>query len=247
MKISILQWNIWGYEDIRNTAVFLKQQAADIVCLQELTIGSPNQTIKDTPKYITEQLKYHSHYTAFPIIDSGKEYQLANGIFSKFPLAKRRSVWVNQQEATGGYDDQYRAYVEAAIAVDGHNLTIGTTHLSYTHGFVNRERKRKEVQKLETEISSTRGNYIFTGDLNSRPHSYAIKMLRRHLHHAGPSFEYNTWTTKPFSYGGFVETELRWRLDYVFASKNIKVIDSQIITTKFSDHLPILTTIELGV
>ena len=43
---------------------------------------------------------------------------------------------------------------------------------------------------------------------------------------------------------GFEEKELRWRLDYVFASKNIKVLSSQIIPTEWSDHLPVLVECE---
>ena len=48
-----------------------------------------------------------------------------------------------------------------------------------------------------------------------------------------------------FDYKDFKETKLRWRLDYVFASKDIRVIRSKIIKTKFSDHLPILVEFEM--
>jgi endonuclease/exonuclease/phosphatase family metal-dependent hydrolase len=44
---------------------------------------------------------------------------------------------------------------------------------------------------------------------------------------------------------GFEENELNRRLDYVFASKNFKVISSEIISTDFSDHLPILVELEI--
>ena len=53
-----------------------------------------------------------------------------------------------------------------------------------------------------------------------------------------------TWTTKPFDYGGFAETELRWRLDYAFATPDLEITSAKIVETEYSDHLPIL--VELG-
>lgn len=35
-KLSILQWNVWYLEDIKNTAQFLSENKADVICLQEL-------------------------------------------------------------------------------------------------------------------------------------------------------------------------------------------------------------------
>ena len=56
MKISILQWNIWGVEDIHNICKFLKENPADIFCLQELTVNYPKQTVKNTPNYLSKEL-----------------------------------------------------------------------------------------------------------------------------------------------------------------------------------------------
>ena len=62
----------------------------------------------------------------------------------------------------------------------------------------------------------------------------------------GPDYHEKTWTTKPFSYNGFSENSLNWRLDFVFGTKDIKVISSEIIKTDLSDHLPILIKIEIS-
>lgn len=71
-------------------------------------------------------------------------------------------------------------------------------------------------------------------------------MILKHLQHVGPDFAQSTWTTKPFSFMGFEENELKWRLDYIFASKQIKVLSSNIIPTEYSDHLPIFAECELN-
>lgn len=55
MRLTLLQWNIWYKEDIRNIAVFLREHPADVICLQELTIQDIPE-IGHTPDYITKQL-----------------------------------------------------------------------------------------------------------------------------------------------------------------------------------------------
>ncbi len=87
MKLSILQWNVWYKEVIYNIAKFLKQNPADIVCLQELTINAPDQTEHHTPSYIAAELGFNYHCKELPIESTdGKKMMLANGIFSRFPI-----------------------------------------------------------------------------------------------------------------------------------------------------------------
>lgn len=43
----------------------------------------------------------------------------------------------------------------------------------------------------------------------------------------------------------FEETELKWKLDYIFTSKDIKIKETKVVDTKYSDHLPILIVIKL--
>ncbi|HUC19940.1 MAG TPA: endonuclease/exonuclease/phosphatase family protein [Candidatus Polarisedimenticolaceae bacterium] len=242
MTISVLQWNIWYKEDIRNIAGFIKSQNADIVCLQELTVNHPEQTIKDAPAYIAQQLGYEYHYKELPIVSlEGESIMLANGIFSRFPITKKRFAWINRPKNNGGSGNEYRVYIEASLDVGGKNLHVGTTHMSYTERFESTPRKREETDCLVGELSKHDTSFIFTGDLNAAPSSYTIDEVQHLLQNAGPDVNQKTWTTKPFSYGEFKETELNWRLDYVFATRDIKVLSSEILQPEYSDHLPILT------
>ena len=124
--------------------------------------------------------------------------------------------------------------------INDKELTIGTTHLSYTDRFMETEEKDKEVTNLINRIKKS--NYILTGDFNTNKTSKYIKWLEDILVNNNTS---NTWTTKPFSYNGFEETELNWKLDYIFTSKDIKVKEAKVIDTKYSDHLPILLIFKL--
>ncbi len=100
--------------------------------------------------------------------------------------------------------------------------------------------KKIEVDNLINLIKNKKERYFFTGDLNTPPESYPIEQITQYLKNAGPEYKQNTWTTKPFSYNGFEENDLNWRLDYVFCTPDITIESVKVIETDYSDHLPIL-------
>jgi hypothetical protein len=67
MPVSILQWNIWCDEDIKNICLFLINHPADIICLQELTINYSKQNIKNVPDYLAKGLVLNYFYKKLPI------------------------------------------------------------------------------------------------------------------------------------------------------------------------------------
>ncbi len=241
--ISILQWNIWYKEDIRNIAAFLKAHPADIICLQELTNGY-QQNEPDTVEYIARTLGYRHYGQGMPLPDGS--WLQANAIFARFPIVDKCFHYINEPVGTNGFDDEYRSYIEMTLQIDDtHQLTVGTTHMSYTDRFVNTPRKEQEADKLAAILKSKQHNFIFTGDLNVTPDSPTLQKVQKLLQHAGPDFSQKTWTTKPFSYNGFEETELNWRLDYIFASTDVNVLRSEILQTEYSDHLPVWAEVEV--
>lgn len=247
MIISVLQWNVLFQEDIRNIAAFLKELRPDVICLQELTVGYDKQPIQNTPNFVAEQMGYNHFFQTVPIeTTNGSKLNFANGIFSRFPMVDQRFTWVNQPKSGGGYDDEYRAYVEVTLGIKGQTVTVGTTHMSYTHRFQETASKNAEADKLAQELQRHQERFIFTGDLNVLPGSYTLEQVNDILKHSGPDFDQKTWATKPFSYQGFEESELNWRLDYVFATPDLKVESAHILKAEFSDHLPIMVKFKLN-
>ena len=247
MTITVLQWNVYFQEDIHNIAEFLKANPADVICLQELTIDYAKQTVKNTPLYIAEQLGYNYYSQEVPFKRrDGTLLNLTNGIFSRFPIENTRPAWIHESINQNDKNDQRRAYLEATLKIPGSNVTIATTHLSFAPAFTNTPRKKREADDLCKEMSRHDKAFIFTGDLNATPDSYMVKTISKHLKNAGPDPQQKTWTTKPFSYQGFEETQRNWRLDYIFTTKDVKVLKAEILETNYSDHLPIFTKLMIG-
>ena len=242
MNLKLLQWNIWESKALDQITSFIKELDPDVLCLQELRgVGSPNPQID-----LKEQIESTSGMASYCEIAQTRNNQGAvtsqgNGIFSKYPIIEKTCVFL-QESRTNPIDasDEGRTYLEAAINANGNQVTIATTHLSYTNRFVTTKKKKAEINNLLNIVKEKNANYILAGDFNLRPYSWSIKQISRYLKHCGPDLRENTWTVIPFNYQGFIETELKWRLDYVFASKNIIVSSARIIKTSLSDHLPIL-------
>ena len=233
--IKLLQWNIWNKEDIDNIIKELKRIKADIVCIQELAI-------KDDNDIKIRKLKEVYPYIFYEKADTFIDYSQCNAILSKYPLYDKQYIYVQtpSQDKNRDYSKEGRVYVEAKVKVNNKELTIGTTHLSYTDRFKETKFKDKEVTNLISCIK--KDNYILTGDFNTNKTSKYIKWIEKILVNNDTS---NTWTTKPFSYNGFEETELNWKLDYIFTSRDIKVKETKLVDTKYSDHLPIIIEVEL--
>lgn len=245
MIISILQWNIWYQENIENVLELIKQTNADIVCLQELTIGHRRQPVHpNTPDYIAQGLGYNSAIATFNPSDTDKNV-IGNGIFTKFPIFDTRKELINSPTGSGGFDDENRMYVEAKLQLGNSLLKVGTVHMSYTHEFNATARKLQETDSLLKAIQENNEHFILTGDFNAPPASEVISRITTKLRNLGPNHTENTWTTKPFSYGGFSEDKLAWRLDYVFGTQDVEVVSAEIVETEFSDHLPILIRIKV--
>lgn len=245
MEITILQWNIWYKEPISHIVELLKQYNPDIICLQETTHFYPGQEATNTIRHISEKLGYN--YAEKTIAIEGEDWLQGNGILSRFPILAQQSHWINRPiGSVQDYDNEHRAYIEAKLRIDAHReLTVATTHMSYTDGLKETERKCTETDELLEFIKLHSKNYIFTGDLNAPPNSYSIKKIGSYLNNAGPDFSQATWTTKPFSHNGFIASTLDWRLDYIFTSKDLSVQISEILPTNYSDHLPIYARIVL--
>ena len=237
MKIKILQWNKWFKEDPENVIDFLRKTDADIYSLQELNIENPTNEFD----LIKRELGING-VVGVTETDFGKH---ANGIFSRFEIKNSFTSFIKEPAIDRQhFSDECRIYVEAEIDLDGKTLNIGTTHMSYTDAFVENQEKREEADKL-VKLIRDKKNYVFSGDLNAAEDSYTVGEVEKQLVNCGPDYSQKTWTTKPFSYNGFEENGLNWRLDYIFATKDIQVISSKIMETDYSDHLPILAEIEV--
>lgn len=246
MRFKFLQWNVWYNEKVDRIIQLLDSINADVLCLQELSTNTKANPGIGTGEVISSRLGYNAHIVAAQEWADFERDSQENGILTRYPFLSKRHLFVKEPGARDirDYALEGRVYVEATLDIAGRQICVGTTHLSFSPRFEMTDCKMRENQSLLTQVKKNK-NYIFSGDLNSAPSSPLIEQLSAHLVSCGPAFHENTWTTKDFDYQGFKETALNWRLDYVFASPDLRVVSSRTIATDVSDHLPVLVEFEI--
>lgn len=239
--VRILHWNILYEEKPGNILKLVKEFDPDIFCCQEITDLNGRLVQK-----IATLFKNYFFEPAIIIGANDERLDLGNAIFSKYPLSNQRKVFLQNgpNQASKNIQEE-RIYIEAKAKIGDTELCIGTTHLSFAPYFDSTPDRKIQSKILLDAIKYNDKKFLITGDFNAAPDTKIIKDLEKLLVSAGPPHEEPTFSTIPFSFLGFDVTGLDWRVDYIFATPDVKIISSKIIGTKYSDHLPILA--EIGI
>jgi endonuclease/exonuclease/phosphatase family metal-dependent hydrolase len=228
MLIKLIQWNVWFKEKPENIADFLKEADADIICAQELIKDS--RINLDVAKYVAEKLGFEYYYHVGVTWDNRPDkVAQGNAIFSRYPLDDSHYFYV-QQPKHNPIDSSHegRVYIEVVIKIGDKEVTVGTTHLSNSDQFMITAERKNEIDILSDILKEREDNYIFTGDLNSLPDSYTIFQIDKILSRSGPAYDQKS-----------KKNGLNHRLDYIYNSNDINIIDSKILECPYSDHLPV--------
>ena len=245
--IKVMTWNILFKEKIENIEKLVKEISPDILCCQELTSNCEYNSGVNTAGVLAKKFSYNYFFKSADYVAANKDkFLIGNGIFSKFPLIKKRGVLVhNGANPSSGHPNEKRVYIEAVAKLGEKELAIGTTHLAFTPWFEISPNRRTEADALIAEIKRHNKLYIIMGDFNAKPGSYTINQVEKYLESAGPAYNQKTFTTQPFSYMGMEATGLDWRIDYIFTTRDIQVLSSEIIKKKYSEHVTIIAKIEV--
>lgn len=246
MILKLLQWNFSTKEKFENIIDELKKHGPDFVCAQEITQKDLSQPAEIIP-LIKNRFNYFCYFEKAESWTKRKDYLAqGNAVFSKFPIIGTFCNELSPQitDPENAFFEG-RNYIETACAINNKKLVIGATHFPLSKKFVFNETQEKALVKLLNSIKTKKNSYLLAGDLNAPPDSPVIAKIQEILQNAGPDCKQPTWPTKPFSYGPFNETSLKYRIDYVFKTPDIKVIEAKIIKTPYSDHLPILIRFEV--
>ena len=240
--MKILTWNVWYKEDPKNVLELLKSTDWDVCCLQEIMRGFHSE-VDDVAEYLKKNLEVEGYF-AVAQGRSEKGWSQGNLILSRLPIKNTFSYFIQDQsdDPEPSFSDEGR--VLAGIELEN-SMKILTTHMSYTPKFEETDKKNVESKRLTECLKELGQPFVFCGDLNAVPTSNLIENLSSDYKNLSPDFAEPTWTTKPFSHEGFEVDTLSYRLDYIFSSKDVDLIDSKIIQTEYSDHLPIISEVEL--
>ena len=164
-----------------------------------------------------EELGMNSHFGA-NVVDSDINYGLVT--YSRYPIKLEEHIYLSSL-------NEQRGFLHTVVNIEGKKLNIINVHLGLGE---EREKQLKELNEFIKTLDNQ--HYILAGDFNESD----IKFNNNILVDTGDVMNKSNVLTFP---NGLE------RIDYVFVSRSIEVIDYEIPIKNMSDHYPIIVTLKI--
>lgn len=198
-----------------DTIDFLKQSDADIVCLQEV-----NESVRAgfQVSSFKEELKMNSHFGA-NVVNLGFNYGLVT--YSKFPIKQEEHIYLSSFR-------EQRGMLHTVVKVGYQNLNVINIHLG-----LDEEERDIQINELIDFIKKLGDeHYIVVGDFNQG----GIEIDENILKDVAKELQMSNILTFPTGLD---------RIDYIFVSSGIEIIDYDVLIKDMSDHYPIIAKIKI--
>ncbi len=232
MKLNILTFNtqhcesfLTGKIDFQCMADVIKSFAPDIVGLNEIRGDGPHDEYTAQTEKLAELAGFDNFFFGKALdLDEGP---YGNALLSRFKIEKAEVFPVESvpvHERVGYYED--RALLKAELDC-GLNVLIIHFGLS----------RAEQINAVKAVLPHIAENTVLMGDFNVPPDSDILLPIREKMTDAAsvcgnlPSFPSDAPETK---------------IDYIFVSRDIKIISADIPSIIASDHLPHAATVETG-
>ena len=231
-KIKVLSFNTENCTnylerkiDFDIMAKAIKDCDADIVGLNEMRDKSTFPEYDDQTKILSELTGIENYYFA-KAIDLGDDRPFGNGILSKYKIESVENIAIPDPEPKM-YDGYYqtRCILKAKLEND---LTIMVTHFG-----LNPDEHKNAVDTIVKHIEAEK--CILMGDFNVKPNNEVLSSIRDKMVDTAVCFkeELLSWPS---------DKPLR-KIDYIFVTPDIEIIDADIPAIVASDHRPHTVTI----
>ena len=199
----------------------IKSVDPDVVTLNEIYDSAKfgNQT-----KYIADKLGYY-YYFGKAIFLHGGNY--GNALLSKYPLVNPEVIAI--PDATLKEEDVYyesRAMIKASVIKDDIKYNIFSTHFGLA------KEEQNNGTRLILSLVKDLDNVIFMGDLNFTPDDKNYLEISKVLK--------NTVDQEVKTFKSHNPTD---RIDYIFISNDLDVLEGEVLNIVFTDHLPVYAKI----
>ncbi|MBO2533507.1 MAG: metal-dependent hydrolase [Thermoactinomycetaceae bacterium] len=246
--VKVLTYNIAhgvghdGRLDLDRIAGVIRRSGADVVALQEVDKHwDARSDFVDQAAALGEKLNMRVRFAPIYSLDPpepGKprrEYGLA--ILSRYPITHFKNhelSRISSVEPEKGVQ-KLPGFPEAVINLHGRKIHLFNTHLSW----LDPELRRLEAEEMLEIMGSARHPVVLAGDMNALPDAPEMERLRDVLTDTFEAAGKGDGHTFP------VPDPVR-RIDYIFASPEIRPLDSRVIEEEGSDHYGVLSTLWVG-
>ncbi len=206
----------------------IRKCGADIVALQEIRGEGPHPEYQQQAEILAEKLGFYSYFAEAIKFDGINPY--GNALISRYPILDVETIMVPDPDPkTGDLYYETRCLLKAKIDV-GQGLTVCATHFG-----LNVDEQKNAINTVLENIEPE--NCVLMGDLNVTPDNKLLLPIRERLFDTAEKFEKECFS--------FPSNNPVRKIDYIFTSRDITVVDADIPQIVSSDHCPHLATIKI--
>lgn len=230
MVIKVVTFNIHHGTDMNNRPRLreiynlLKQINPDIINLQEVDMLRPQTAQQKQAFILAQRLGMRYVYGPVRLYEQGS---YGNAILSRYPIVESNNIKLED-------DKDVRFCLQANIRLNNKLVSIYNTHL----GLSQPKRYQQLINDILPQILPLNYPALLAGDFNApatRPEIIMLNSLLSdtYLKNSG-LYQYTFPAHNPSA-----------RIDYIFVNKHVTPIDYYIVDTNVSDHLPVVTVLEI--
>jgi endonuclease/exonuclease/phosphatase family metal-dependent hydrolase len=209
---------------IARIADVIKDSGVDVVCLQEVHQRLPWSKLVDQPRWLGERLRMQFAFQRNLTIGIGG---FGNAVLTKHPIVGTAVYALTSHQ-------EQRGLLEVRIRMPETVLTVFCTHLG-----LDDEERVKQTEEIVRIVSSAPQPFVLCGDFNEQPDGKAM----RNLYASGQLTD--CADAMHANYPTFRTDQLTSRIDYIFAGGPLKVDWTGVLDTEASDHLPVVSALEV--
>lgn len=247
MNINVGTYNIWHAQDYsahlrgerkiapENIAKHIYENDIAICGIEEVDVKNKRSDHIDTTKVIVDELaemsgeKYYYAYASAINDYANRGSRYGNALISRYPILNTREVMVDMgMGIKDGYEP--RVILAADLDVQGRALTVIVTHFG-----LNESERELAAERLGMLLKETENPVIFMGDLNTTPNSDIYCRIAELLCDCSED------NSLPLT---FSSNEPKYKIDYIFRSRELKTSNIRTNAVEYSDHLPLTVTLE---
>lgn len=239
---KLITYNIWHGKYLERVIDFLREEDADVICLQEVATKGQGVGPKDINIYeiIKSELGYAGVFAPMVEFDEGGGlYNFGLAILTKGKTLHEETHFYFRdfQRFEEWERNRYRwprAVLRADVGLQGERMTVFTTHFLVTPEASVTDYQLKAAYRLR-EYLDQYDNFILCGDMNTPFGTETYELLSEGLVDGSP-------VDKPTLHPTIHRVgHLGYHVDYVFLKgEQFEVKESWVPEVDGSDHLPVV-------
>ncbi len=205
--------------DFNIMADAIKDLGAEIIGLQEIRGKGKQKEYTDQAKKLAKLTGYNYYFAK--AVDFNGVDPYGNAILSKYPIISAQTVAISTPDDNTRYFEP-RCVLKAVIDV-GFPLTVLVTHFGLT-----KEEQENAADTVMKEITAEK--CVLMGDFNVTPENELLSEIRKAMLDTA-----NFFNEPKLS---FSSENPKRKIDYIFLSRDLKVVFADIPEIVASDHRP---------